>query len=1300
MTLNPLLSDFRQKCVVVVVLFLANCLPNLSTRAQQPAWIWSPTMDPVTVGDSRGDCYYRKKFTLIRPEKAELEVLAGDEYEIYINGQLAGRGQSFGAPKNVSVAALLKPGVNSIAAKVHHDSSAQIGLSAKLRIKEKGETKWRVLVTDSSWKTYINLVDGWQKGSLNDLSWLNAVAVEPSSNPIATTAPIDGPSAVPTNSASTISAQSPAESKTTSAATAPQTAQSVGDRRFAIDPEFTVQEVLSPSETGSLIALEFNEFGDLLLSREGGPLLIADPSKPVGHPDRVRVYCQEVNSCQGILPLNGSVYVTGQGPDGLGLYLLADTNHDGTIESTKRILSFTGELGEHGPHGIQLGPDGMLYVILGNGTQLNEPVAETSPYKHWYEGDLVPRYEDPGGHAVGVKAPGGTIIRLTIDGSKIERFAGGIRNAYDLVFDENGELFIHDSDMESDEGTTWYRPTNVYHVPAGAEIGWRSGWSNFPNHFVDQTPAICETGRGSPTGAVLYQHLQFPVRYLETLFLADWSEGRILALRKQLDGAGYVAKAEIFLSGKPLNVCDLTIAEDGGMYFCTGGRGTSGGVYRVVWNGVVPDNMLEYESDLARVIRHPQPSSAWARQSIAELKNALGDQWGPGLEGVAIETRNPSKFRLRAMQLLVLYGPAPSDEFLEKLATDSAPEIRAEAARLYGIKGGPNAETQLAVLITDKSPLVRRRTCESYLRLGQQPEWTSLLPLLSSLDRIESGVARRLLECIPTDQWPAEILKSTDKRIFIQGAIALMTVDPTVERAYQVLAQSSNLMDGFVNDRDFADLIRVMQIALVQGKVDPQRVPGLTARIGNEFPCSNSIINQELARLMAYLKIGDLEGRIVEYLAAPNVPLQDRVHVAMNLQFVGAELSADSRLAVIDCLESARTADHVGGSYTLYLKRAVEDVSKTMTADQVNVILKNGSRWPNAVLAAFYKMPEQLSPETVQQVIALDQALQQNQDTASQQLRLGVIAILARNNGNASMEYLRQLWQREEKRRDDIVIGLAQQPGGDNWPYLVNSLPILDDLTGREIIQKLYSVPRRPREPQHYRDVIELGYRLRNAGALDAVKLLEFWSQESPVYVNDNWQSRLDNWSQWFQQKWPDQAEINLRKLQESSKYSVNELLSQLEKSGLGDRERGKHLFNSTQCATCHQLGSVGQTVGPDLNNLSQRFSVREVLEATLEPSHTISDRYQSKVIVTVDGDQFNGMAIKQADGGYVILRSDGKRIRVAADDIEEIKDSKISAMPTGLLNELAPSEIADLVAYLMQPKNEMAQQDNSFESR
>jgi putative heme-binding domain-containing protein len=1280
--------------------------------AQQSEWIWSPKI-AAAAGNPQGDCYYRKKFSLVRPQTAELELSAGDEFEVYINGQLAARGQSYGSPNQVKVESMLVPGINLIAAKVRHLSSDQIGLSAKLRIKEIGENRWRSLSTDGTWKTRDRFVEGWQKTSYNDMGWVSAQKIDRFNRPSGgaeTLADADRQSKpratssrANTKLASMTVQHGPMIPKTNGVKkTEMDTGQLVSDGRFDIDPEFVVQEVLSPAETGSLIAMEFNEFGQLLLSREGGPLLVADTTLQVGDPARVRVCCESVTSCQGILPLNGNIFVTAQGPEGLGLYRLTDKDRDGVMETTKKMLGFTGQLGEHGPHGIQLGPDGMIYVIVGNGSQLEQEVAATSPYRHWYEGDLVPRYEDPGGHAVGVKAPGGTIIRMSVDGAKVERVAGGIRNAYDLVFDERGELFIHDSDMESDKGTTWYRPTQVYHVPAGSEMGWRSGWSKFSQHFIDQNPALCDTGPGSPTGAVLYQHLQFPIRYQDSLFLADWSEGRIIALRKQPAGAGFVAVAETFLSGKPMNVCDLAIAEDGAMYFCTGGRGTSGGVYRVVWNGKVPDKMLTFESDLARVIRQPQPGSAWGRQSISQLKKQLGENWSLSLEGVATETRNPAKFRIRALQLMVLYGPAPTESVLDKLAADSDADVRGEVARLCGLKGGEHSIGLLAGLLADENPRVRRLTCESYLRLGVEPSLGMILPMLSSLDRVETLSARRLLERSPVEKWESEVFSSDDKRVFIQGAVAMLTAEPTLERSYLILAQVATIMDSFINDRDFADLLRVAELALAQGGVDPARVPGLAVKMGNEFPSGNALINQELARILAYLKVGDFDGRMVDYMKSQETSLPDRVHTAMYLQTVGSPLTNETRLAIIDCLESARTADEVGDSYAPYLKRAVEDVSATMSPSSITTVLQNGSRWPNAVLAAFYKLPDQLDQATVQQVIQLDQEIRSHEDAASQRLRLGVIAMLARSPEPKSMEYLRQLWQSEESRRNDIVIGLAQQPEGENWPYLVTSIPVLDDLTGREVVKKLSEIPRRPREAQHFRDVIELGYRLRNHGADDVVDLLEFWSAEQPQYAAADWQSKLSAWQTWFAQQWPDESAIVVQSPPKTGRHAVIDVLSYLENNGLGDAKHGQHLFNQAKCAICHRVGSSGQNVGPDLTSLSTRLTLREVLEATFEPSQTISDRYQSKFVVTADGDKFNGMAVKQSDGGYVILQADGQRIRIPPKAIEEVIDDPVSSMPTGLLDGLSESEIADLMAFILVAReDQMAQQiDHELESR
>ena len=85
--------------------------------------------------------------------------------------------------------------------------------------------------------------------------------------------------------------------------------------------------------------------------------------------DDVRVYCDKVQNVQGILPLNGDVYVTGVGPQGNGLYCLSDQDRDGTLEDVKLLFNFEGEVGEQAAHGLVLGPDGWIYVVSGRRTR-------------------------------------------------------------------------------------------------------------------------------------------------------------------------------------------------------------------------------------------------------------------------------------------------------------------------------------------------------------------------------------------------------------------------------------------------------------------------------------------------------------------------------------------------------------------------------------------------------------------------------------------------------------------------------------------------------------------------------------------------------------------------------------------------------------------------------------------------------------------------------------------------------------------------------------------------------------------
>ena len=82
-------------------------------------------------------------------------------------------------------------------------------------------------------------------------------------------------------------------------------------------------------------------------------------------------------------------------------------------------------------------------------------------------------------------------------------------------------------------------------------------------------------------------------------------------------------------------------------------------------------------------------------------------------------------------------------------------------------------------------------------------------------------------------------------------------------------------------------------------------------------------------------------------------------------------------------------------------------------------------------------------------------------------------------------------------------------------------------------------------------------------------------------------------------------------------------------------------------------------------------------------PNQVVSDQYASQ-IVTAGGKTYTGIAARNPDGSMTVLQSDGQKVELAADEIEDVQASKVSAMPEGLLNRLTLEQIADLFAFLM----------------
>lgn len=378
-------------------------------------------------------------------------------------------------------------------------------------------------------------------------------------------------------------------------------------QKIAVPEGFAIEHIYSPSdnEKGSWVAMTFDDKGRMITSDQfGGLFRIELP--PIGSDSTVKPKIEAldipvenknpsdttekvgIGYAQGLLWANNSLYVMiNNFPNedfekGSGLYRLEDTDNDDKLDKITLIRALKGE-GEHGPHSIILGPDSAsLYIVAGNHTDLPKMDSYRLPAT-WKRDNLLPHILDPQGHATDRKEPGGWIAKTDFEGKNWELISAGFRNSFDIAFNDQGELFAYDSDMEWDFGMPWYRPTRLLHVTSGSEFGWRTGNAKWDEDYLDSEPALLNIGQGSPTNIIYGDRARFPDKYRNSLLAFDWSFGIIYSVQLTPEGASYKAKAEEFVAGSPLPLTDGEIGPDGALYFVTGGRKLESDIYRVYY---------------------------------------------------------------------------------------------------------------------------------------------------------------------------------------------------------------------------------------------------------------------------------------------------------------------------------------------------------------------------------------------------------------------------------------------------------------------------------------------------------------------------------------------------------------------------------------------------------------------------------------------------------------------------------------------------------------------------------------------
>lgn len=138
------------------------------------------------------------------------------------------------------------------------------------------------------------------------------------------------------------------------------------------------------------------------------------------------------------------------------------------------------------------------------------------------------------------------------------------------------------------------------------------------------------------------------------------------------------------------------------------------------------------------------------------------------------------------------------------------------------------------------------------------------------------------------------------------------------------------------------------------------------------------------------------------------------------------------------------------------------------------------------------------------------------------------------------------------------------------------------------------------------------------------------------------------------------------------------------------DARRGRKAFfgNAAQCSKCHTYGTRGGNTGPDLTVIHQKYGKDQLFDHILNPSAAIAFGYDAWIVTTKEDDLFSGFIL--ADGDHMIIKdTDGRRHVIPADQISSRRRESSSVMPDNIAMGLGAQELADIVAFLSENTSE-----------
>lgn len=907
---------------------------------------------------------------------------------------------------------------------------------------------------------------------------------------------------------------------------------------------------------------------------------------------------------------------------------------DGDLRADRKEVFLTGFGGfnhDHGAHSFAFGPDGRLYMALGNagphvvtdrsGWTLRSGSAYDGGGPHLY-GNRPGLLSDDGRAYVG-----GLILRCNTDGTGLTVMAHNFRNPYEVAVDAFGDMWTFDNDDDGNQGcrVTWVMEGGNYgYMSADGTRFWqadrRPGQNLQRAHWHQDDPGVAPTtlitGSGGPTGVCVYEGDVLPEALHGALFAADAGRNCVYALRREADGAGF--KLLPVEGAPPVN----GLTPDGTQL-----------------TGLLVSKPASEGDETWRLFR---PSDVCVAPDGSVL---VADWFDPGVGGHMAGDREAYGRLLRVAPPGASRALAPAsvhaspEDLLHDLASP-AQSVRAAAfARLWTAAWMPF--DQAAALQRDPQVDPHR-----HARLAQ----------FEARHRESSGteVATRSaangaadLQAPDAPATPAEAMAWSPAE-----ALAAWRLHPeALVPAFLARAQSPSLDHparvqslealGFCRSREAAEAMLTLALA---GPADTRDLAAWWVQHNDLYDWREYGLGRHLTEQRAFTDAD------IAWRSGP---------VSRGRQTVDVDVSGSRRLALV-----VTPADN-----------------------------GNGCDWADWIEPRFIGPQGELRLGRSGAPAPLSAQAEWGQVNVGHNCEGGPLAVdgvtfLDGLGTHAHSEIVFAVPEGATRFRASVAPddGGTRQPSS---PTKVEFLVYADRAAAREAEAAAAVAQRTARLDTLRSPAAALDARLAAAEELaadpagGALMLAEAAAGRLAALAPDDAREELLEAIAEAIFRNPD---LGVRALasEHFARPGSPALPPVAEIAALaGDRRAGEALFfGEARCDACHAVRGRGGDVGPDLSAIRTKLGRPELLDAILNPSAAIGAGFESLTLTLRDGSVLAGLL--QADGPTLLLKdATGARHVIDAAEVVERRASKLSLMPEDIARALSPLQLADLLTFL-----------------